>query len=42
MKILHYALIQLYVHDEEKRKAVEFSTKRAQKIEDNPGWLREE
>ena len=42
MKILHYALIQLYVHDEEKRKAVEHATQRAQKIEDNPGWSRED
>ncbi len=42
MKILHYALIQLYVHDEEKRKAVEHATQRAQKIEENPGWSRED
>jgi len=42
LKIMHYALLAIYTHDQEKLRQVQFETVRAKKIEDNPGWSRDD
>jgi hypothetical protein len=41
-KIMHYALLAIYDFDQERLKQIQFETMRAQKIEENPGWQRDE